>query len=112
MAVRSTRVVAGSFEVGAGGSVEVYTVPADRTLIVKDVRGFRTSGTAALAIAFRTPGGAYADVGVTPAGLGAFALPAGTWLVALEGDVLEVFGGVGDDFRIAVSGALLSGDPA
>lgn len=98
-----------------GGVDAVYTVPADRTLIVKDVRFNRSSGAGAVIFCFALSG-ADAVLGTLCAltfdANGFASLTPSPWAVLREGQKLALFGTAGNAVRTWISGALLDGDPA
>lgn len=113
MAVRSDCVVHGAFTIPAAGFLDMYTVPADRTLILKDLRayimgsGFPIAFVAVdganLALVFRVP---------APTDDAVYTPDPPPWVVLKEGRKLQVHGGLGDVIYVIASGSLLEGDPA
>lgn len=113
MSVRTTSFAVGAFTVGAGGFVDLYTVPADRTAIVKDVRVFPLTAVGGGLLVWQTPGGAVGHLETIPGVAGALYVTDPTpWAVGLEGWLLRLYGTPADQARWLVSGTLLFGDPA
>lgn len=114
MAVRSDEVVRRLVLVPASGLISVYTVPADRTLIVKDIRPFVNTATALNLLNAEGPGATPLGVLHTwPAASSGLQVPAyPPWCVLREGAELVLRGAELDSVFLYVSGALLEGDPA
>jgi len=106
-----TRRLGGPVALAALGVATIYTVPANRTAIVKRIQ-IRAAGayTAGTAVTFYVGAPAAATaVLVYPSVSG---LDAETWLVLHEGETLQVGNGTNVSVTITVSGTLLDGDPS
>lgn len=114
MTVRSRHVVALRANPPATGDTTLYTVPADRTLLIHDVRVEVLSGTGTCLIYVATAGGGVVTLGAAVANGGRLTLgPDAIWLVLEEGDTIHIFTTAGIGLTdVWVSGALLAGDPA
>lgn len=113
MAVRSDAPVL-QVHTFTGGVDPVYTVPADRTLLVKDARFNRGSGAGAVVFAFALDAGGNilgTLCGLTYDANGIAVCDPPPWAVLTEGQQLALFGTAGDTVRAWISGALLFGDP-
>lgn len=115
MSTRSTHVVALRWNPPPATGVQtIYTVPADRTLILRDVRARFETGTGTLTVFVQTASGSGVVVLGTAAPGGAITLgPDAIWLVLQEGDLIRASRSVADgvtDFWL--SGSLLQGDPS
>lgn len=110
MAVRSRRLGDG---IGTTTGATIFTVPADRTAIVKEVCLQNGGAVAATVYVAAFPGGGitgyYVALALVPAA-GMTRVPA--WFVMHETDVLKVVGPAGNTTAAYVSGTLLLGDPA
>lgn len=124
MAVRSRRLGAASAAGGGGGvTATVFTCPADRTAIVKDLRVFCTANTAVGSTnvqldvllsgvtsrtIWRTTVGPASTGVLYPVTTG----DASPWVVLQETDVLRLTVPAGLTVQCYASGTLLEGDPA
>lgn len=116
MAVRSTRLGQASATGGGGGvTATVFTVPADRTYIVKSIRIAQTAGaTVALVLMHVLLAGVTSRLvwsGNAPA-IGTAGGEEGLFIVCLETDVLRLTVPAGMTLQAYVSGASLAGDPS
>lgn len=109
---------------GGGATTTIFTVPADRTAIVKDIRAWLSAATTPpIKITFvvlrpdattRSVDAMRADAAAEPF----YSLPAdakperGPWIVLHEGDALRVSQPANCTVQTYVSGTLLDGDPA
>lgn len=110
MAVR-TRRLSGPTLVASLGVATLYTVPTDRTAIIKSVQtwpsGAPGAGTAVTLY-----------IGAPATGTKALVLSSAsgedhrTWIVLHEGETLQVGNGMASSVAICVNGTLLMGDPA
>lgn len=107
-----TRRLAGPVSVAVGAAPILFTVPANRTAIVKRLHlraaGTVTAGTA-LTLYVGAPAAGTATTVVTFPGLDA---EREAWLVLHEGESLYAGNGTNQAITVAISGTLLDGDPA
>lgn len=105
MAVRSDQVYSGP--AGAPGTAVLYTVPLDRTLILKRITAYGLN---------TTPGSANLLCNGLPVRRFSLAqdafVDAETWIVLTEGQTISFQGGTSGGYALTLSGALLLGDPA
>lgn len=113
MAVRSDEIVRRLVLIPASGAISVYTVPWDRTLIVKDIRPFVNTATALNLLNGEGPGlTPFGVLHTWPAASSGLQLPENPpWCVLREGAELVLRGAEDDSVFLYISGALLSGDP-
>lgn len=125
MAVRTRRLGDASvLTAGAGATTTIFTVPADRTAIVKRVRGWLAATTAAFPILVNvlvlkadTTTRTIAQLRADAVGMMYLAPFDGVstqewWDVLHEGDALRFSQPANCTIQMYVSGTLLSGDPA
>lgn len=115
MAVRSRHVVATRWNPPPSTAVQtLYTVPADRTLILKDWRAHLLTGTGTLTVYIEAASGGGANIlGSATSGVAIGEGPAECARVLQEGDHIRAVRSVADgitDFWF--SGSLLDGDPS
>jgi hypothetical protein len=90
-----------------------YTVPADRTAIIKDLRLWTTAAPGTVIFVVGARGTETAQLGALVVNAQGFAvLDPPPWAVLREGDQLKSFVGSAILLRMWVSGALLAGDPS
>lgn len=112
MAVRSDELVDAA-HVFNGAVQTLYTVPADRTVIIKDVR-VRRQGNANAFIWVVGAGGSATvilEVAAAPAAAAQAVKDPPPWIVLREGGQIRCFGTNGEIADLHISGAVLSGDP-
>lgn len=91
----------------------VYTVPADRTAIIKDARMRLQGAAGSIAVFVLAGGGSVVLMRGNPAGGDVDVVADDPWCVLREGESLSLFGPtVGATADLWISGALLAGDPA
>lgn len=111
MAVRSDNVVIGDYT-ATGGLDVLYTVPADRTVIVKDIRLRDLASGATYALIIQTPAPLFGQLAQETLAVNAFtSVDPPPWVVLREGWVINLFAPAGKVVRLLISGSVLFGDP-
>jgi hypothetical protein len=100
---------------GSAATTTIFTVPSDRTAIVKDVQLAVTAATAppvALILQINKADTTVRRVWTNSLNVGTFTPWAEPWIVLQEGDSLRVTQPANCTVQTYVSGTLLDGDPA